>query len=69
MRITMIHKLDDEQKEELKSEIGHVADDLREELDLAFANWKKMERAFTYALVGTGIVAFATGVVVGKHYG
>lgn len=66
MKITMEHKLNDEQKEEFKMEFEVIAEVLREELDQAIDGWKKMERNFSYAIVGTGVVAFIAGIALGK---
>ena len=62
----MEHKLDDEQKEEFKSELEQGLAELKEELDNVFAGWETMKRNAAYAIVGTGVVAFAMGIVVGK---
>ncbi len=69
MKFVVEHKLDEEQKEEFKTELEQGLVDLKEQLDDVFAGWDTLKRNCTYAIVGTGIVAFATGVVVGKHYG
>ncbi len=66
MNITMTHKLDEEQKEEFKTELEQGLVDLKEQLDEVFANWETMKRNVSYAIVGTAGVAFVAGIAVGK---
>lgn len=66
MKITMEHKLNDEQKEEFKKELDQALEDLKEQLEQTMASWNKMERTFTYVVVGTGVFGFSFGFVIGK---
>lgn len=66
MKITVEHKLDDEQKEEFKAELEQGLVDLKEQLDEVFANWETMKRNVSYVIVGTAVVGFVAGVAVGK---
>lgn len=73
MKIVVEHKLDDEQKEEMKSEFGDVREELEEALkelrfqvESTFDGWEKTKKIFTYTLVATGVGGFAFGFIVGK---
>ncbi|MCK5602225.1 hypothetical protein KAR91_10160 [Candidatus Pacearchaeota archaeon] len=62
----MEHKLNNEQKEEFKSELEQGLEDLKAQLEQTVDGWETLKRNCTIAIVGTGVVAFAAGIVVGK---
>ena len=72
MKIVMEHKINEEQKEELRSELNTALKDFRTQLGETFEDWgyiEKTQRLMTYAVVGIGVGGFALGYFVGRSRG